>query len=964
MARKKRQRISYVLPLANSPGGHRLGVNGLALDRERDILYSGGRDGVICAWDLNFHVKHKAIDNPFASPEDSSSASKAKPPRSTFRDQVQAHTHWVNDVILTQGDSALVSASSDVTVKVWRPHSEEAHTAQTVGVHSDYVKSLTTPTSHADWVASGGLDHKIILWDLNGAGEKLQIDVGGRDDVAKGSIYALCAKGSILASGGPESIARIWDPKTGKNITKLVGHTDNIRDILISEDGETVMTASSDQTVKLWSMAAGRCMHTLTMHNDSVWSLYSDHPRLSLFYSSDRSGLVAKTDTRNTEEVDEGVSVAALQEHDGVNKIIAEGDYIWTATSSSSINRWLDVDTEAEIEEPPIHPEPGEQMPASKPPPESESPQVNGTAKDSAIPFNSTLRLSVTSPLRSNRSRELDNTGSLSLPGIRKPSEVVLDSDPGIVLPIRDLAEETIEGQNGLIKHSMLNDRKRVLTLDTTGEVVLWDLLKCVPIRSFGKKHLDDVLQEVNTFESVANWCAVDTRTGKLSVMLEENYCFDAEMYADEVDIEESIEFREDQRINLGKWVLRNLFTNLIDEEIRRDETYRQSLVANSNRNATLQRGNAPISIEIPRVGTDTSGIDDEGSAVTPKPAANGLTLRTPGLSIGVATPGGSHSHQPANTHLPATAEEGSNLQKTKSQTSQGNNTAEKSHDYFSANPNTSETSSEGAKAPSTPSEAPLSATPTSPTDPEKAEEKKKGLFGKKFQMNFPKKLGRSSVEVKPQVTEEKADDSDKSSEKEEKVFDDNFNGVIQRMRHDYEEHLASHTTQPLTSGITPSLPNETPVLKPPPQTLILIQEDNPESGGVQDLYWGTAATLGKDADFIEKLAPAWLGDLLLRNALPPKDPVKVSFILQPLPDGPSTLPPITPNPPSAATGPGTSDPARLNANRMLRAKKIMAYVAERIEPAPEKPDPDALKPEEYLELYCHGQRGQWEEED
>ena len=45
---------------------------------------------------------------------------------------------------------------------------------------------------------------------------------------------------------------------------------------------------------------------------------------------------------------------------------------------------------------------------------------------------------------------------------------------------------------------------------------------------------------------------------------------------------------------------------------------------------------------------------------------------------------------------------------------------------------------------------------------------------------------------------------------------------------------------------------------------------------------------------------------------------------------------------------------SRLNANRMLRAKKILAYVAERIELMPEKLDPDALKPEEYLDLYCH----------
>lgn len=36
--------------------------------------------------------------------------------------------------------------------------------------------------------------------------------------------------------------------------------------------------------------------------------------------------------------------------------------------------------------------------------------------------------------------------------------------------------------------------------------------------------------------------------------------------------------------------------------------------------------------------------------------------------------------------------------------------------------------------------------------------------------------------------------------------------------------------------------------------------------------------------------------------------------------------------------------------------KKILAYVAERIEVAPEEEDPEALKPEEYLDLYCYEQ--------
>lgn len=39
----------------------------------------------------------------------------------------------------------------------------------------------------------------------------------------------------------------------------------------------------------------------------------------------------------------------------------------------------------------------------------------------------------------------------------------------------------------------------------------------------------------------------------------------------------------------------------------------------------------------------------------------------------------------------------------------------------------------------------------------------------------------------------------------------------------------------------------------------------------------------------------------------------------------------------------------------MLRAKKVLAYVAERIDPPrPDDPEGSAMAPDEYLELYCH----------
>ena len=365
-------------------------------------------------------------------------------------------------------------------MKVWRPHAEERKLRTTVGLHNDYVKCLASPGSHSDWVASGGLDHKIRIWDLNGGGERLHISAGEHDNEAKGSVYALSVRGPIMASGGPESIVRLWDPNSGKRITKFVGHTDNVRDILISHDGDTVMTASSDQTVKVWSVTAGRCMHTLTMHNASVWSLHSSHPRLLVLYSGDRSGLIAKTDVRGCDDMDRGISIAVAQEHDGINKLVAAHDCFWTATSSSSINRWFDVDTEAEIQLP-DSPQQSRQTnvtlrgKAPSPPlPSTRSKNLNGSLK---IPLSSLLRISNSVVYQAQKFRDTEVATIHSTASARKMSEAIFDHEFDIITTMHELPAETIEGQNGLIKHVLLNDRKRVLTLDTAGEVLMWDLL-------------------------------------------------------------------------------------------------------------------------------------------------------------------------------------------------------------------------------------------------------------------------------------------------------------------------------------------------------------------------------------------------------------------------------------------------------------------------------------------------------
>ena len=373
-------------------------------------------------------------------------------------------------------------------------------------------------------------------------------------------------------------------------------------------------------------------------------------------------------------------------------------------------------------------------------------------------------------------------------------------------------------------------------------------------------------MPDVNTTESVANWCNVDTKTGNITVQLEENYCFDAEVYADEIDIPEKIDFREDQRINLGKWVLRNLFTTLLDEEIRRDEAYRKAIRKEATAPTTSLKPKAPGSLTLPDSAMETPMISP-GAATTPKASdSQPLPPTTPGLAIGSIT-GNAVQLTPGTVPSLSPRPEGEDsLDKSTTQQSQPSGNGGSS-DYFATPATTqeSESSSEN-KAPVTPGEPGGPSVPTSPTE----EKKKSKLFGKTFQMGFPKKLARQSVEVKAAApTEEKSDSaSNKSSDREEKVIEDNFLGVVQKIRQDYDEHNEAKPDDPLPIGIAPSLPIETPVLKPPPHTLIIIQEDNPESGGLADQYRGEIGKLGVEADVLEKIAPTWLGELLLRVSI------------------------------------------------------------------------------------------------
>ena len=126
---------------------------------------------------------------------------------------------------------------------------------------------------------------------------------------------------------------------------------------------------------------------------------------------------------------------------------------------------------------------------------------------------------------------------------------------------------------------------------------------------------------------------------------------------------------------------------------------------------------------------------------------------------------------------------------------------------------------------------------------------------------------------------QEKLEESNGVPEKQKPYI---FSDVLSSIRKTYETALGPATEKSdeasvdslskipvlengrLRSAITPSTMNDTPVIRPSQDTIIIIAEQKVSVDGSMDLYRGTVASVGNDVDILESIAPGWLGELLL----------------------------------------------------------------------------------------------------
>jgi len=76
-----------------------------------------------------------------------------------------------------------------------------------------------------------------------------------------------------LSGGWLDKTIKLWDVASGREVQTLSGHAGDVKSVAFAPDGRTLASGSDDKTIKLWDVASGREVRTLSGHRASVFSV-------------------------------------------------------------------------------------------------------------------------------------------------------------------------------------------------------------------------------------------------------------------------------------------------------------------------------------------------------------------------------------------------------------------------------------------------------------------------------------------------------------------------------------------------------------------------------------------------------------------------------------------------------------------------------------------------------------------
>ncbi|CAG9942991.1 unnamed protein product [Clonostachys rosea f. rosea IK726] len=140
---------------------------------------------------------------------------------------------------------------------------------QTLQGHKGSVSAIAF-SSDSRLLASGSHDSTIRIWDPD-TGAELHRLIGHKGHIR--SVAFLHYNANLLASGSSDGSIRLWDLETGTELMKLEHNEDHFHSVIILRKTPNLLVSGSHQAVRLWNLETGSVILTLEGHKNHILSI-------------------------------------------------------------------------------------------------------------------------------------------------------------------------------------------------------------------------------------------------------------------------------------------------------------------------------------------------------------------------------------------------------------------------------------------------------------------------------------------------------------------------------------------------------------------------------------------------------------------------------------------------------------------------------------------------------------------
>ena len=174
------------------------------------------------------------------------------------------HRNPINAVAFHPNFSIVVSAAEDATVRVWDSESGEFEKA--LKGHTNSVSDVCFDKA-GQVLASCSADFTVKLWDFADLSQCLCVKtLKGHEHTVSSVAFLPEPNGDKLVSASRDCTIRMWDTSSGYCTKTFKGHDQWVRRVLPNADGTALASCSDDQSIRLWDVATAKELEAQVMN--------------------------------------------------------------------------------------------------------------------------------------------------------------------------------------------------------------------------------------------------------------------------------------------------------------------------------------------------------------------------------------------------------------------------------------------------------------------------------------------------------------------------------------------------------------------------------------------------------------------------------------------------------------------------------------------------------------------------